>query len=126
VKLLGTDLDTVIAKRIGCSKRQVQKARDAQGIKARRPRRLWTAEESTLLGTMSDCELAKRLNRSHTVVSKQRRLLGIRVFVPDDLRNTKWTRAEISLLAKYDDLQVARMTGKRVRVVAAKRASTSL
>jgi hypothetical protein len=36
-------------------------------------------------------------------------------------KKSQWTAAEMQLLRLHDDLQIARMTGKTLRVIAAKR-----
>ena len=79
----------------------------------------WTPEQLKLLGTMSDVQLAKRLGCSPAVISKKRRKLGIPAFGRAPNKHA-WGTTELGLLG-FPDAEVARITGRTVAEVAAKR-----
>jgi hypothetical protein len=81
-KLLGTERDVVIARRLGRHKSVIHQRRKQLGIPrffiggATRP---WTKADDRLLGTAPDAELAKRFRRSKAAVKARRNALRIRV-----------------------------------------------
>lgn len=81
LKLLGTDVDSAIAAKIGRSANAVRKKRQETAI-ASAYRRDWKPRELKLLGTMADAALAEMLGCSRLCVFKKRRALGIAAFSP--------------------------------------------
>jgi hypothetical protein len=80
-KLLGTDSDQKIGKKLGRPVVAVLKRRHAKGIPNPAPRRkLWRPEEIKLLGTRPDKEIAARLGCPVRTVVTKRFNQGIRAF----------------------------------------------
>jgi hypothetical protein len=69
-KLLGTDPDADIGRRLGCNEVTVRARRVRLGIPATCHVVPWTPEEDRLLGTLPDEELARKLGRSFDAVAK--------------------------------------------------------
>jgi len=81
-KLLGTDSDEVIARKLGRSWSTVRRRRAFLKIpcsKKRRIPKLWTPQEDKLLGTETDKAIGRKLRCSGSTVSRRRALLGIPV-----------------------------------------------
>jgi hypothetical protein len=84
--------------------------------------RPWTPAEDALLGTHFDRVVAKRLRRRAMTVYKRRRLLKIAVFGPrGKAPPCRWGATELSMLGRYPDAKVARITGRSLQEVQAKR-----
>lgn len=81
----------------------------------------WTAEVLALLGKIPDTAIARRFQLNRVVVMRKRMRLGIPSANVADRKSSAWTDAELQVLRSYDDLQAARMTGKTLREIAAKR-----
>ncbi len=75
---LGKELDTEIAKRLGCHRTAVKVARDARGIPAKK----FTRWENVPFGKKSDMEIAREMGVSNGAVGLRRKALGIPVFKP--------------------------------------------
>ncbi len=77
-KLLGTDADKEIARRIGRTTRAVETRREKLGIKAQhRIGKVWPARVLALLGKVPDTEIAAMMDVWSLTVLKKRRSLGI-------------------------------------------------
>jgi hypothetical protein len=61
-----------------------------------------------LLGKVTDRELARLLRRSYVSVRKKRLHLGVRALPPS---RSPWSSAQLQLLGKFTDAEVARRTG---------------
>lgn len=83
LKLLGTDLDSRIADRIGRSYLSVYGKRRALGI-ASFFRFAWKARHVKQLGTKSDAVLARAWGISRQAVIKKRKALGIDCACPQN------------------------------------------
>src|SRR5262245_5408572 len=82
----------------------------------------WTTEVLALLGKIPDAAIARRFSMNRVVVMRKRTSMGIpRCGKMVGPKEAKWTEAECQLLRQCDDLQVARMTVKTLREIAAKR-----
>jgi hypothetical protein len=83
----------------------------------------WTRERIALLGTDSDAAIAKHLGIEPSKVFLQRSRRGIRAF--ESLRHgyCKWGQTELGLFRNYTDEEIAKLTGRSVKEVAAKRKS---
>jgi hypothetical protein len=83
---LGTERDSVIAKRLGRPASGVADRRRALGIPRcgihDPPANAWQPEEVKFLGTASDAEVARRTGRTANAVKAHRRLLGISNLFP--------------------------------------------
>jgi hypothetical protein len=140
LKLLGQRTDSVLARRLGRTIKEVAAMRESRHIQAARPNRRWTEEENRLLGTMPDIEVARRLKRGITGVEQQRLKLGIsfrlsgtelvrlmghqgrkisiyrqrakRLRAPNSYQ--KW---EDALLGKMTDPEAARKTGRSINSI---------
>src|SRR6266542_2444063 len=77
LRQLGREPDSVLARRIGRTIKEVVAMREARRVRLRTPPRRWTAREIKLLGRFTDAEVARRLRRGHESVSAQRRALSI-------------------------------------------------
>jgi hypothetical protein len=105
-RLLGTDHDRVIARRLKCSVTPVRLRRIALGIPAFR-NLVWTPDDDRLLGTDLDRVIARKLKCSVTAVRLRRVALGIGTFHP------KPTPADefIPLLGTMPDARLAALRG---------------
>lgn len=122
--LLGTDIDDVIAKRIGRKPWAVGLRRKMLGIRTKlHPR--WTEEEDSILGLASDAELAEALGRSESTVRKRRSLLGIRGN-PQKEERPNWKRKEDKLLGTAPDRLVAKQIGRTLAEVMVRRVSLGI
>ena len=83
--------------------------------------RHWTAAEDSLLGTMPDSELAKKLGCGESAVFRRRRLLKISPRSPGPAKVANWGTTELAMLGRYTDEEVARITGRTLAEVQAKR-----
>jgi hypothetical protein len=86
----------------------------------------WTKEMTALLGTMSDGQVAKRLNLPKVAVASKRRRMKIKpgfgiIAPPGTTRPNKWGQTELGRL-RFPDAEVARMTGRTIAEIKAKRA----
>jgi hypothetical protein len=118
-KLLGTDRDTVIAKKLRRSEDAVADRRRKLKIpKSGNQRPRYTPEQDRLLGTISDEELAHRLGRTPRAIQFRRTFLGIPKFNP--LRRN-WTAEEKLLLGKMPDDEVARQLRRTLSSIIQKR-----
>jgi hypothetical protein len=82
-----------------------------------RPTRLeWTPELIAKIGTMSDAKLARELGIKPGTVTHRRRLLGIEPFRRQRAAR-KWSSADIALLGKMSDREVAEITGRSIAAV---------
>ena len=77
LKQLGKKPDSVLARRLGRTIKEVVAERERRRIQLRTPPRRWTAREIKLLGTLADSELARRLRRPYSTVRARRNLLKI-------------------------------------------------
>ena len=77
--LLGTDLDHVIAAKLGLATTTICNLRLELGIRAFRPRkRIWTKAETALLGRLPDGAIAAKIgNATRKHVQEHRAQLGI-------------------------------------------------
>ena len=118
IALLGTEYDSLIARRLGISTHVVEDKRRRLGIPPRRLR--WTSEEVALLGTKTDREVAILLGRKVAAVRKKRLLLGINSTV------SHWAEAEIALLGTATDRTIAENLGRTKSGVETKRLSLGI
>jgi hypothetical protein len=81
----------------------------------------WTAARVALLGTASDYAIAKRLGVALQTVSAQRKKLGIARFGSPPGTKGRWGQTELGLLRSCDDTEFARITGRPLEEIAAKR-----
>ena len=82
----------------------------------------WTKDALAQLGIVPDAEIAKRLRISIGSVRKKRGELKSKL--RNDRRRTKshkWGQVELGLLC-YPDAEVARLTGRKIAEIKAKRA----
>jgi hypothetical protein len=125
-RLLGTQPDRKLACRLGRTLAAVQVRRMRRRIPSALPAaRRWTAREDALLGTKTDAEVGRLLGRGTAGVRRRRRLLHIRL---TQWRNgntiaRKWTEAELDLLGRLPDSDVAERLGRSVNSVMVKRLS---
>ena len=83
----------------------------------------WTLAEDKLLGTASDSVIAKRLKRTRAAVMQRRFRLNISCFGwTSRARHSKWGPTEIALFLRCSDDEMARITGRGLTEVQAKRA----
>jgi hypothetical protein len=95
IRLLGTDIDSDVAARLGLPTHAVRRKRWKTGIPpydASRQRRgfVWTRRKIALLGTNVDRVIAKWLRISAATVAIKRAQLGIKSFYPQ--RRIRWTK----------------------------------
>src|SRR6266581_3126437 len=96
-KLLGTESDEVIAKKLGRTFIAVSYRRQQKHIPtAGKQYRAWTGEEEKLLGTDTDTAIALHLHRSAIDVRWRRETLGVKAFAEDGA--TPWIEFELRLL----------------------------
>jgi hypothetical protein len=81
----------------------------------------WTSETLALLGTMPDSELAKRVGCIKQAVSMERRMRGIKAWKSNGTRSYAWGTTELGLLCNYSDEEVAKITGRSMAEIVAKR-----
>ena len=91
IALLGTNLDGVIARRLGVTRSAVALKRAQLGIKSFYPQRRirWTKEMAALLGKITDWKISSRYHISRGSVARERRKRGIPPFI--DTRPVKRT-----------------------------------
>ena len=80
----------------------------------------WTPAVIALLGTVSDNEVATKLACSATTVRKKRTRLGIASHGRSK-GVCKWGACELNMLGRYADKDVAKITGRKLSEVIAKR-----
>jgi hypothetical protein len=85
----------------------------------------WTREKIALLGKDTDGVIAKRLGISPSEVFLQRSRRGIRAFETLRHGRWKWGQTELALLRNYTDREIAKLTGRSLKEIAAKRRSIS-
>lgn len=115
--LLGTDIDSAIAKRLGFPDYVVWNKRTDLGIPAYGKVPPWTEEEIALLGTMYDTKVAKKLGRTLFSVKRKRETMQIPAFKSASF----WTSERIAFLGTASDEQVARQLNVSAKAVYAKR-----
>ena len=83
----------------------------------------WTTAEEALLGTAPDPVIAKRLGRTRIAITQRREVLGIAAFRLGSItrRRLNGARTELALLGRYPDKHVAKLTGRSLAQVKAKR-----
>src|ERR1035437_1539119 len=91
LKQLGKRPDSVLARRMGRTIKEVVAMRESRRIKLPTPPRRWTAREIRLLGTMNDAELGRCLRRRDSSVRDQRIALKIPPFLARPANYT-WTK----------------------------------
>ena len=101
LKLLGKVPDSVLARRIGRTIKEIVEERLRRRIRLVTPPRRWTARETKMLGHYFDEELARRFRRPVHDVARQRIALHIPAFRPH--KSKKWTRAEEKILGTAED-----------------------
>ena len=84
--------------------------------------RFWTAERAALLGTDSDAVIAERLGVSIAAVEAQRKQRHIPVYGNGGCR---WGQTDLGLLRSYSDEEIAKITRRSLREIAAKRREMS-
>ena len=85
-------------------------------------RTAWTAKEDKLLGTAPDSEIAKQLNRAPHSVARRRRALKVLAFrQPTRFWYSRWRTPVIAMYLQCSDAEVARITGRSLKDVQAKR-----
>ena len=119
-KLLGTDSDAAIARRLGRTVSAVAARRNASGLPAfgHSYERSWVPEEDRLLGTQPDRELAKRFGCSRRMVLERR--LKLRVAYVNQTKR-RWTAREDRLLGTRPDREIARILGRSCKAVTSRR-----
>jgi hypothetical protein len=78
---------------------------------------LWTPAAIALLGSAIDSKVAKKLGCSASSVRQKREKLGI----SNRSQICKWGLCELNMLGRYSDEEVAKITGRNVAEVIAKR-----
>jgi len=124
--LLGTEPDRKLARRLGRTLAAVQVRRIKRKIPSALPTaRRWTAREDALLGTKADAEVGRLLGRGTAGVRRRRRLLHICLtqWRSGNTIARKWTQAELELLGRLPDSDVAEQLGRPVHSVMVKRLS---
>ena len=81
----------------------------------------WTRKRLALLGTNSDGAIAKRLGITPSQVFLQRNRRGIPAFESLHHGRCNWGQTELGLFRSYTDQEIAKLTGRSVNEVAAKR-----
>jgi hypothetical protein len=122
-KLLGTDTDKAIARRLGRSALAVRARRASLGLPPIPINKPWREKELKLVGQMPDAEVARLTPHPLKAVQSKRHALGLR-----DLGSKKrpWSAVELKLLGTKSDEQVARMTGRTKKAVQARRVKARL
>jgi hypothetical protein len=89
-----------------------------------RHRTPWTPTDDALLGTESDAVIAKCLERTKAAVHCRRMELGIpsTTIGGRNKWRRQWGMAELALIGRYPDEEVATITGRTIEKVRAKRA----
>jgi hypothetical protein len=108
--LLGTDVDSNVAARLGVPTHAVRRKRWKMGIppydpSQQRRKFVWTRDKIALLGTDVDRVIAKRLGVSVPTVAIKRAELDIKSYYPQ--HRIRWTREMIALLGKTSDWKIA-------------------
>jgi hypothetical protein len=115
-RLLGTQPDNVLARKLG---RPVSTVRHRRWKKRIRVRKLWRPEDDKILGTRRDREVALLLGRSLTNVSWRRKKLGI----PPKAKSRPWTAEEDTLLGSKPDEELANAFGRTIQAVEGRRSA---
>ncbi len=116
--LLGTAMDSVIAKKLNCTTEAIKYQRDKKGVPAFRQLHFWTKAEDKIVMGYSCKEAVWRLNLpQHAIESRRRSLRAGNVGIPA----RKWPAQETALLGKYTDTQLARKLGRSRGTVTWKR-----
>ncbi len=129
---LGTDVDWVIAERLGLPTYCVRRKRQLLGITPygesfvrKSPNAFrWTKQRIALLGKESDGKVARRLEISTPAVWRKRVQLGIRAVIPKE--HIEWTQARSALLGKFSDRSLAKRWGVKPETIARKRAALGI
>jgi hypothetical protein len=80
----------------------------------------WTAKVVAMLGKDTDKAVAQKLGVTPTTVFLQRSKRGIPPYGRRS-RMPNWGQTELSLLQTYSDKEIAKLTGRSVPEIAAKR-----
>jgi hypothetical protein len=115
-RLLGTQPDNVLARKLG---RPFSTVRHRRWKKRIRVRKLWRPEDDKILGTRRDREVALLLGRSLANVSWRRKKLGI----PPKAKPRPWTAEEDALLGSKPDEELASALGRTVQTVEGRRSA---
>lgn len=124
-KLLGTMPDKEIAIQLGVAEKLIRGYRERLRIPVfDRQLHRWTSAEDSQLGKERDEILAKRFAVSVSSIKHRRTRLGL--FLAKKLQRPKrsqrpWTAAELAMLGKMNDREIARRTGRWVHYVRWKR-----
>jgi hypothetical protein len=98
VALLGTDIDRVIAGKIGRTRLAVQQKRWNSCMPAYCPPPTWTSDEIDMLGKYPDSEVSEKTGHSINAVMLKRRKLKIAVCGRPRNDRILWTNAELDKL----------------------------
>jgi hypothetical protein len=122
-RLLGTERDEMIGRRIGRSAKAVKARRYQLRIPTYNPKNAsWTAQEEKIVGTKPDKVVAVRLGRSVKSVVHRRLKLGLPPCGSRHLRGQfRWTDAENALLGMMPDAEVAKQVNRSCAAVADRR-----
>lgn len=85
----------------------------------------WTAARLSLLGQIPDAELARRIGCKKLEVAVLRRMHGIKATKLRQSTRCAWGQTELGLLRNYSDREIAKMTGRTVSEISAKRTAIS-
>jgi hypothetical protein len=127
-KLLGTMTDEELAKRIGRTIEAVGTRRRAFGISPfpacgyKAPREWRAADKALMRGPFSDEEIAERLGCRLACVRSWRRRHGIK----DPTTNPRWTPGQHALLGTASDAVIAKLIGRTVAAVNARRVNNKI
>jgi hypothetical protein len=83
----------------------------------------WTAARLSLLGQIPDAELARRMGCKKLEVAVLRRMHGIKAMKLRQSHRCSWGQTELDLLRNYSDREIAKMTGRTVSEISAKRSA---
>lgn len=106
LKQLGQKPDSVLARRLGRTIKEIVFTRQSRRVGLPIPFRRWTAGEIKLLGTLTDAELSRRLRRPEHHIRNQRLALKIPSFKPRPPYR-RWSLAEIRLIGTMPDKELA-------------------
>jgi hypothetical protein len=115
-RLLGRMPDRVLAKKLGRTYIAVFFRRHLKRITFRKK---WDVRHDKYLGKMSDGDVARKIGRGKAVVAVRRRKLGIAPFggPHGNYSPNAWSPAELKMLGRISDKEIARRTGRSFRAV---------
>lgn len=120
IKMLGTDTDREIAKKLKISQSTVRVKRNQLGIRPfHNNRHNWTKAELALLGKVSDVKVSNTIGLNVSSVREKRAALKIKRFDNDRLHI--WTVEEVSLLGTMSDTELAKIVGVSSNAVRGRR-----